>query len=73
MKVEILRDNLKSGLGAVEKIVGKNISLPILDNVLMGSEDSFLSLISTNLETTIARLNASNSSLQSLLLSSFSR
>ncbi len=53
MKVEILKENLKSGLSVAEKIVGKNISLPILDNVLINTEDSFLSLVSTDLETVI--------------------
>jgi len=53
MKVEILKENLKNGLGVVERIVGKNPSLPILDNVLMSTEDNFLSLSSTNLETAI--------------------
>ncbi len=53
MKVEILKENLKNGLAAVEKIVGKNLSLPILDNVLIDTEDSFLSLSSTDLETAI--------------------
>jgi DNA polymerase-3 subunit beta len=53
MKVEILKDNLKNGLNIVEKIVGKNLSLPILDNVLINTEDSFLSLSSTDLETAI--------------------
>jgi DNA polymerase-3 subunit beta len=53
MKVEILKENLKNGLSIVEKIVGKNVSLPILDNVLMETEDSFLSLSSTDLETAI--------------------
>jgi len=53
VKIEILKENLKSGLSVVERIIGRNISLPILDNVLMDTEDSFLNLISTNLETTI--------------------
>jgi DNA polymerase-3 subunit beta len=53
MKIEILKENLKNGLGIVEKIVGKNLSLPILDNVLMDVEDNFLSLSSTDLETAI--------------------
>jgi len=53
MKVEILKENLKVGLSVVERVIGKNISLPILDNVLVDTQDSFLSLISTNLETTI--------------------
>jgi len=53
MKVEILKENLKNGLSIVEKIVGKNLSLPILDNVLITTEDNFLSLSSTDLETAI--------------------
>lgn len=53
MKIEILKENLKIGLGVVEKIIGKNLSLPILDNVLIDTEDSFLVLTSTDLETAI--------------------
>jgi DNA polymerase-3 subunit beta len=53
MKIEVLKDNLKNSLGIVEKIVGKNLTLPILDNVLISTEDNFLSLNSTNLETAI--------------------
>jgi DNA polymerase-3 subunit beta len=53
MKLEILKENLKNGLGVVEKIVGKNLSLPILNNVLIDIEDSFLNLVSTDLETSI--------------------
>jgi DNA polymerase III subunit beta len=53
MKVEILKENLKNSLNIIEKIVGKNLSLPILDNVLIDTEDGFLSLSSTDLETAI--------------------
>lgn len=53
MKIEILKENLKIGLGMVERIIGKSLSLPILDSVLISTEDSFLHLVSTNLETTI--------------------
>ncbi len=53
MKVEVLRENLKNGLSVVEKIIGKQISLPILDNVLISAEDNFLQLISTDLETAV--------------------
>ena len=53
MKIEILKENLKTGLNIVERVVGKNLSLPILDNVLMDTEDNFLSLSSTDLETAI--------------------
>ena len=53
MKIEILKENLKTGLAVVEKIVSKNLSLPVLNNVLMDTEDSFLVLVSTDLETAI--------------------
>lgn len=54
MKIEILKENLKTGIGAIERVANKNLSLPILDGVLMSAEDSFLNLISTNMETTIS-------------------
>ncbi len=53
MKIEILKENLKSGLGVAEKVVGKNLALPVLNNVLINTEDSFLVLTSTDLETAI--------------------
>ncbi|MCX6720853.1 MAG: DNA polymerase III subunit beta [Candidatus Staskawiczbacteria bacterium] len=53
MKVEILKENLKNGLNVVEKIVGKNLSLPILDNVLINAEENYLSFSSTDLETAL--------------------
>ncbi len=53
MKVEILKDNFKIGLNIIEKIIGKNLSLPILDNVLINTEENFLHLTSTDLETAI--------------------
>jgi len=53
VKIEILKENLKSGLDVVERVVGRNLSLPILNNILISTEDNFLSLVSTNLETTI--------------------
>lgn len=53
MKVEILKENLKNGLEVVQKIVGKNLSLPILNNIFITTEDNFLNLNSTDLETAI--------------------
>ena len=53
MKVEILKDNFKTGLNIIEKVIGKNLSLPILDNVLINTEENFLHLTSTDLETAI--------------------
>ncbi len=53
MKVEVLKENLKSGLNITERVAGKNLSLPILNNILINTEDSFLNLISTDLEIVI--------------------
>ncbi len=53
MKIEVLKENLKANISIIERIVGKNLSLPILNNVLMVIEDSFLSLVSTDLEIAI--------------------
>jgi len=53
MKVEILKENLKNGLGVVERVVGKNLTLPILDNVLISTEENYLNFSSTDLETAI--------------------
>lgn len=54
MKVEILKENLKTSINATEKVAGKNLSLPILDGVLINASGSFLNLVSTNLETIIS-------------------
>jgi DNA polymerase-3 subunit beta len=53
MKIEVLKENLKTNLGIIERIVGKNISLPILNNVLITADDNFLSLVSTDLEIAV--------------------
>lgn len=53
MKIEILKDNLKTGISIVEKLTGKNLSLPILNNVLLISKNSFLNIVATDLETAI--------------------
>lgn len=53
MKVEVLKENLKTNLNIIERIVGKNLSLPILNNVFLGTDNNFLSLISTDLEIAI--------------------
>ena len=53
MKVEILKENFKNGLQITERAAGKNLSLPILDKVLISAEENFLSLSSTDLETAV--------------------
>ncbi len=53
MKITILKENLKKGLNVVEKITTKNLSLPILNNVLISAENNLLNLITTDLEVGI--------------------
>jgi DNA polymerase-3 subunit beta len=50
MKLICLKDNLKLGVNVAEKMVGKNISLPILSNFLLNAEDGFLKITATDLE-----------------------
>ncbi len=53
MKIEVLKENFRNGLNIVEKITGKNLSLPILNNILISGENNLLNLNSTDLETAI--------------------
>jgi len=50
MKFSILKENLNSALFIVSHITGKNINLPILNNVMIEAGDGNIKLISTNLE-----------------------
>ncbi|PIR05891.1 DNA polymerase III subunit beta [Candidatus Kuenenbacteria bacterium CG11_big_fil_rev_8_21_14_0_20_37_9] len=50
MKVICTQENLKKGLWIVSNIAGKNVSLPILNNILIRAENGMLVFISTNLE-----------------------
>lgn len=50
MKIIILKEKLQEGLDILSRIPGKNITLPILTNVLIGSEKNFLTLTATDLE-----------------------
>jgi DNA polymerase-3 subunit beta len=50
MKISSLQENLKLGLNAVNHIAGKNINLPILNNVLIEAKDGNIKLITTDLE-----------------------
>ncbi len=50
MKGIITQKNFKKSLNIVEKIASKRLSLPILENILIETEKSFLKLSSTNLE-----------------------
>jgi len=50
MKVEILQEKLKEGLGIVERVASKSLTLPILNNILVNAEKNFLNLAATDLE-----------------------
>jgi len=53
MKIEVLKENLKTGLGVAERNIGKNLSLPILNNIFIAADESFLRFTSTDLETIV--------------------
>jgi len=50
MKFSCKIENLKKGLQLVSHVIGKNQSLPILNNVLLETEEGVLNLSTTNLE-----------------------
>lgn len=50
MKFSILKENLNGALFIVSHITGKNINLPILNNIMIEAKDGSIKLISTNLE-----------------------
>lgn len=50
MKISSLQENLKNGLFITGHIAGKNINLPILNNVLIKAKDGYVKLITTDLE-----------------------
>lgn len=57
MKVAILKEKLNKGLSIVERITGRNLTLPILNNVLISTEENFLKLSTTDLELGISYWN----------------
>lgn len=50
MITTILKDKLKYGISVVERISNKSLTLPILNNILIKTEKSFLNLSATDLE-----------------------
>ena len=50
MKVICTTENLKKGILMAEKIIGKNLTLPILSNILLEAEKGGLKISATNLE-----------------------
>ena len=53
MNFTILSKELKKGVGLAEKVTGKNLTLPILDNLLIEALPNFLKISSTDLEVGI--------------------
>jgi DNA polymerase-3 subunit beta len=50
MKISTLQENLKQGLFMVGHVAGRNINLPILNNVMIEAKGGNIKLITTNLE-----------------------
>ncbi|MCK4540042.1 DNA polymerase III subunit beta [Candidatus Parcubacteria bacterium] len=50
MKISSLQENFKNGLFIVSHIAGKNVNLPILNNVMIKSMQGDIKLITTDLE-----------------------
>lgn len=53
MKVICTQENLKSGLLTVGRIISNSATLPILNNILIKTENGLLTVLSTNLEIAI--------------------
>lgn len=53
MKIVCTQENLKAGFGVVGKIISPSNTLPILNNVLLKTENGVLKISSTNLEIAI--------------------
>jgi DNA polymerase III subunit beta len=54
MKIICLQENLIKGLQTVSHLAGKNTNLPILNNVLISTENGQITLTTTNLEIGIS-------------------
>ena len=50
MYITCLQRNLKKALSVAERIIGKNLTLPILNNILISVKDKKIRISSTNLE-----------------------
>ncbi|HOZ55695.1 MAG: DNA polymerase III subunit beta [Parcubacteria group bacterium ADurb.Bin316] len=53
MKITSLQENFKSGILIASHIAGKNVNLPILNNVMIEAKDGNIRLITTDLEVGI--------------------
>ncbi len=50
MKITCLKNHLKEAIALTEKISGKNLTLPVLSNILISCDDKKVKLTATNLE-----------------------
>ena len=50
MKIIILKENFKKGLEIIEKIIGRNLTLPILNNISISTQENLLKISGTDLE-----------------------
>jgi DNA polymerase III subunit beta len=50
MKIECVKESLLESIGIAEKISGKNLTLPVLNNLLLEAKDSKFFIRSTNLD-----------------------
>ncbi len=50
MKLICLREKIKHALSITERIIGRNLTLPILNNILLSTEKNKIKVSSTNLE-----------------------
>jgi DNA polymerase III subunit beta len=53
MKLSTLQENIKQGVYSVGHVAGKNINLPILNNILIEAKDGNIKLAATNLEIAV--------------------
>lgn len=53
MKISCTKENLSEALSLVSGVTGKNINLPILNNILIKVTDNKVEFIATNLETAV--------------------
>ncbi|MCK9577930.1 DNA polymerase III subunit beta [bacterium] len=60
MNFTIQTKEFKRGLGIAERITGKNMTLPILDNVLIETEEKYLKISATDLELGVQWWGACN-------------
>ena len=50
MKISCFKKDLKEAVSVCERVSGKNLSLPVLNNILLEADDSGLKIVSTNLD-----------------------